>query len=125
MEDTGTVSDSAAPVPDRIGARRRRTAADWAGLAVLAVGVLITGILVGGFGPLLAISCTSCQDGVRSPLRFGDALIAVAWYVVPLTTLGTVVGMFFPRGGARVAGIGMGILAVSLFVMLILGQFAA
>lgn len=123
MENTGTDSDSVAPGPD--GLRPRRTADDWAWLAALTVGVLIIGAVVAVAGPLFAIACDSCQDGVSSPLLFGDVIFAVAWYVVPLTTLGTVVGMFLPRGGARVGGIGVGVLIMLLFAMLILAQFTA
>ncbi|GAA1727346.1 hypothetical protein [Streptomyces yatensis] len=125
MENTTTAADGAASDgaagPDRRGAPRRRTAAGWAGLVVLAVVVLVLGVLVGLVGPLFAIACDSCPDGVRGPQRFGDALIATARYVVPLATLGTIVGMFHPRGGARVGGIGLAALVMLLFLMLALG----
>ncbi|MFT9471802.1 hypothetical protein [Streptomyces sp. 11-1-2] len=124
MENTGTASDGAAG-PDRRGAPRRRTAAGWAGLIVLAVGVLVLGLFVGLVGPLLAIACGSCPDGVRGPQRFGDALIAITRYAVPFATLGTVMGMFHPRGGARVGGIGLGALVMLLILMLALGQSTA
>lgn len=125
MEDTPAVSVSAAPGPDRSGARRRPTAADFALRAALAMGVLVAGFLVGVFGPLLAIACDSCQDGVRDPLRFDGALIAVAYYAVPFTALGTAVGVFLPRRGLRVGGIGLGALLVLLLAMLVLGRFPA
>jgi len=120
MEDTRDVSASAAPGPDRLN-----TAADWAWRTVLAVGVLVVGAFVGVIGPLLAIACDSCQDGIREPLRFDDALIVIAYYVVPLTTLVTVVGVFLPRRGLRAGGIGLGALLVLLVAMLLLGRFTA
>ncbi|MGD1219925.1 hypothetical protein AB9Q10_16015 [Streptomyces krungchingensis] len=94
----------------------RRTPAAWAGLTALALLVLLTGALVGVFGPLLAIACEACQDGVRTP-RHGDALVAVAQGAVPLVTLGTVLGTFLPRGGAKAGGAGLGVLVLLLVVM--------
>jgi len=116
MENTASTLDTA-----DFDAEPRRTAADWAGLTVLALLVLFTGGFVGMLGPLLAIACEACQDGVRTP-HFGDALFAVARYAVPFATLGTVVGIFVPKGGARVGGIGLGVLVVLLVAMLVLGQ---
>ncbi|MFI9240519.1 hypothetical protein [Streptomyces sp. NPDC053079] len=123
MENTGTASVSAPG--RRPGHRPRRTAADWVGLAVLAVAVLVAGAFVGVLGPLFAIACDSCQDGIRGPLRFGDELMAVAANAVPLATLATVAGIFHPRGGARAGGIGLGALTLLLVVMLSLGRFTA
>ncbi|MER8161651.1 hypothetical protein [Streptomyces sp. NPDC094472] len=129
MENTGTAADGAAfdraAGPDRRGVPRRRTAAGWAGLVALAVGVLVLGVFVGLVGPLFAIACDSCPDGVRGPQRFGDALIGITRYAVPFATVGTIMGMFHPRGGARVAGIGLGALVMLLFLMLALGQSTA
>lgn len=126
MENTSTASAPAAPAPGRRpGHRPRRTAADWAWLAVLAVVVLVVGAFVGVLGPLFAIACDSCQDGIRGPLRFGDELMAVAVNAVPLATLATVVGIFHPRGGARAGGIGLGVLTSLLVLMLSLGRFTA
>ncbi|MFF4352046.1 hypothetical protein [Streptomyces sp. NPDC001530] len=116
MENTGVTFDSA-----EIGAEPRRTPVEWVGLTALAMLVLVAGGFVGMFGPLLAIACGTCQDGVRTP-GSGDALIVVAQYAVPLTTLGSVVGIFLPRGGARVGGIGLGVLMVLFVAMLVLGQ---
>ncbi|MEU1672493.1 hypothetical protein ABZ752_10740 [Streptomyces roseifaciens] len=129
MENTSTTSDTRAsasapaPAPSRPGALRRRTAGDWVWLVVVAVVVLVVGAFVGVVGPLLAISCASCQDGVRGSLRFGGEM-AVAWGTVPLVTLGTVIGIFVPRGGARVGAYGLGALVVLFTGMLILGQYA-
>ncbi|MGK5629921.1 hypothetical protein [Streptomyces sp. URMC 123] len=106
--------------PERDGGRRR-TALERVGLVALAVVVLLAGVVTGLIGPLLAISCPSCADGVRSPL-FGDALIAVCWYVVPLVTVGTVAAMFLLRNGARAGRIGLGVLAALFFVELALGR---
>lgn len=127
MDNNGTVSASPAEPggafsPAQLAGPDRRSAADWAGLVLLAVAVLVSGVLVGVLGPLFAIACESCQDGVRSPLRFGDALLA-AQGAVPLTVLGTVVGIFMPRGGARAGGIGLAALAMLLMLMVVLGQF--
>ncbi|QLE70571.1 hypothetical protein FGW37_02180 [Streptomyces rectiverticillatus] len=127
MENTATASDTPAPgpsrpAPNRPGVPPRRTAGDWIWLTVVAVAVLALGAFVGVLGPLLAIACDSCQDGVRGPLRFGGG-IAVAWGAVPLVTLGTVTGIFLPRGGARVGAYGLGALVVLLTAMLILGQY--
>ncbi|MFF8590344.1 hypothetical protein ACF061_02680 [Streptomyces sp. NPDC015220] len=104
---------------------RKRTTADYLGLTALALFVLLSGLVVGGLGPLLAIACDTCQDGVRGPLRFYDALTAVDRVGVPLVTLGTVAGLFHPRGGARAGGIGLGLLAVLFCAMLALGQLTA
>jgi hypothetical protein len=124
VDQTRGIPDSA-PDPIRSTKRGRRTAAGWAGLVLLALVVLVTGAVVGLLGPLLAIACASCQDAIRSPLRFGDALIVIAHDAVPIITVATVAGIFLPRGGARVGGIGLGILVLLFIVMLILGQFPA
>jgi hypothetical protein len=99
-----------------------RTAIEWIGLAALAVTVLIAGAFVGLLGPLLAVSCSGCQDGIRSPLRFEEALIAVAFVAVPLTSLGTVVGIFAARRGALAGGIGLCALVLLFVAQQILGQ---
>ncbi|MGY1455260.1 hypothetical protein [Streptomyces sp. SS8] len=121
MENTDTVSSSSSPALGRPG----RTAADWAASAGLAVVVLVTGFLTGVIGPLIAIACGSCQDGVRGPLRFDGALIAVAQYAVPLVTLGTLAGVLASRRYGRVAGAGLGVLAALLVTMPALGRFTA
>ncbi|WP_431984206.1 hypothetical protein [Streptomyces qinglanensis] len=116
-------ADSAAgPAAER---PRPRTAAEWAGLVLLAAAVLIFGAMVFVLGPLLAISCSACQDGVRGPLRFGTALTVTDSVGVPLTTLGTLVAMFAVRRGAQAAGIGLGVLLLLLLVQLALGQITA
>ncbi|MFI2639939.1 hypothetical protein [Streptomyces sp. NPDC018610] len=122
MENTAHTATGPSPLPRP---SRSRTAADHAGLAVLAVFVLLAGFVVGAVGPLLAIACDACQDGVRGPLRFFDALMAVDRVGVPLVTVGTLVGLFLPRGGARVGGIGLGLLGVLFCAMLVLGQMTA
>jgi hypothetical protein len=53
--------------------------------------------------------------------EFANALVLVAWFGVPLTTLTTVAGIF-PPGGARAGGIGLGVLAVLVVTLLALGQ---
>lgn len=121
METTGTAPQPAPPAPGRPGERACRAA----GRALLVMGVLGVGALVGVLGPLFAISCASCQDGVRSPARFDGALVALAVWGVPLATLGTVVGILVPRGGIRAAGAGLGVLMLLLFTMLVLGQYPA
>lgn len=98
------------------------TAWAWLGRVLLALVVLVTGAYVGVFGPLLAISCEACQDGIRSPLRFWELLLAVQ-LAVPVATLATLVGVFLPRGGARAGGIGLAVLGGLLILMLVLGQF--
>ncbi|WP_326698107.1 hypothetical protein OG909_12620 [Streptomyces sp. NBC_01754] len=120
MENNGTARESTPPDAAPSAVPERRSFADWAWLAFLALLMLVTGLFVAALGPLLAIACSSCQDGVRDPAHF-DVLAAVAWYGVPLTVLGSVVGMFFRRGGTRAAAIGFGVLAVLLVVILALG----
>ncbi|MFD7707740.1 hypothetical protein ACFV6E_18075 [Streptomyces sp. NPDC059785] len=113
MENTGTAS--ASPVP---AATARRSAAQWAGLAVLAIVVLLTGAFVYVFGPLLAISCGSCQDGVRDVgAGAGTVLLALARFGVPLTVLGAIGAMAHSRGGARAGAIGLGVLVALLIAM--------
>ncbi|KAF4405401.1 MULTISPECIES: hypothetical protein [Streptomyces] len=103
--------------------RGGRNAADRAGLAALALLVLGTGAFVGLLGPLLAIACSSCQDGVRSPLVFGEAIVVIARAVLPLAVLGTLVAIFHPRGGARAGGTGLLVLVLIFVLMLFLGRF--
>lgn len=122
MDNSGNAADSPASL-EPAGLRPRRTVADWGWLAVLAMGVLAAGFVVGVIGPLFAIACDTCQDGVRNP-RFVKVLITLAWYVVPATTLGTVVGIFLPRGGARAGVIGLGALMVLLIAMVFIGRVA-
>ncbi|MBO8202827.1 hypothetical protein JW613_31800 [Streptomyces smyrnaeus] len=121
--DMSGAAAASGPADGGGAAGQRRTAAEWAGLALLAVVVLLFGAFVHVFGPLLAISCSSCQDGVRSPLRFGEALFAVSAVAVPLTTLGTVVALFAARRGARAGGIGLCALLLLLLAEQLLGQF--
>ncbi|MET9863340.1 hypothetical protein ABZY93_29375 [Streptomyces smyrnaeus] len=120
--DMSGAADASGPEHGGGAARQRRTAAEWAGLALLAVVVLVLGAFVHVLGPLLAISCSGCQDGIRSPLRFGEALFAVSAVAVPLTTLGTVVALFAARRGARAGGIGLCALLLLLLVEQLLGQ---
>ncbi|MFE0761090.1 hypothetical protein [Streptomyces smyrnaeus] len=129
-EEAAAPTDGADAAADMSGAAdgggtagQRRTLTEWAGLALLAVVVLLFGAFVHVFGPLLAISCSSCQDGVRSPLRFGEALFAVSAVAVPLTTLGTVVALFAARRAARASGIGLCALLLLLLAEQLLGQF--
>ncbi|AXK35610.1 hypothetical protein DVA86_26200 [Streptomyces armeniacus] len=84
----------------------------------------MTGVVVGLLGPLLAIACETCEDGVRNP-RFGDTLITVAQLAVPLTTLAAGAGTFLPRQGVRVGLAGLGTLILLLITMLALGEVAA
>lgn len=121
---SGTVRPVLPPVA-RTAALVERTAAEWLGLVALALFVLLVGAVVGVVGPLLSIACDACQDGVRGPLRFAAALVAPARFGVPLVTLGTVVGVFHPRGGARAGGIGLGLLGVLLCAILALGRITA
>ena len=125
MKNNGTAFDPAGLDAADFDGRDRRTIGDWAWLAFLAVLVMFIGFFVGTFGPLLAIACSSCEDGVRGSLRFSRTFFAVAWYAVPLTTLGTMVGLFFPRGGTRVAVLGLGALALLMVVLMTLGQFGS
>ncbi|MFG2208550.1 hypothetical protein [Streptomyces sp. NPDC048638] len=147
MENPGTVSDPAAPDPDpgadpgrhqppgpdgspaqvpapaRQRVTNRRTAADWTWQLVLAMAVLAAGVLTGTTGPLMALACDTCQDGIRGPLPFGEVLNDIARYAVPLTTLGTIFGIFLSRHAARAGGIGLGVLAALLIAMTALGRF--
>ncbi|MGW9171333.1 hypothetical protein [Streptomyces decoyicus] len=83
----------------------------------------VVGFFEAGLGPLFAIACDSCRDGVRSP-HLSSLLMAVAWYGVPLTAIGTVVGIYLPRGGGRAGAIGLGVLAALMCVMVFIGQLA-
>ncbi|MEU9482564.1 hypothetical protein AB0D83_02665 [Streptomyces decoyicus] len=123
MENNSTTSHSGSDIPDGSGDRPRRAAADWGWLTVLALGVLVVGFFEAVLGPLFAIACDSCRDGVRNP-HLSYLLIAVAWYGVPLTAIGTVVGIYLPRGGGRAGAIGLGVLAALMFVMVIIGRLA-
>ncbi|MFI8854043.1 hypothetical protein ACIGW3_28140 [Streptomyces sp. NPDC053499] len=106
-------------------AEHRRTSAEWLGLICLAGLVLLFGAFVYVFGPLLAISCTDCQDGVRGPLKFEGALLAVAFYAVPLATLGSLIALFTSRRGARAGAIGLGALLLLLLTEQLLGGITA
>jgi hypothetical protein len=106
------------------GEPHRLSVGDWVWLAFLAVLVMAFGLFVAVLGPLFAIACDTCQDGVRNP-RFIGALTVLAWCVVPLTTVGTAVGLFLPRVGTRVGWIGTGMLFVLLVAILVLGQTPA
>ncbi|MFE5137739.1 hypothetical protein ACFRDV_08670 [Streptomyces fagopyri] len=108
MTDTGTT-------------RPRRTPSEWAALSVLAILVLITGGIVATLGPLLAVACDTCPDGVRAT-DSADTLVLVARTGVPLVTAATVAGILLPRGGAKAAGTGLGVLAVLMVTLLVLGR---
>ncbi|MFF0788218.1 hypothetical protein [Streptomyces spiralis] len=122
---SGTTPHTASGATGSARAPLARTAAEWLGLVTLALFVLLVGDVVMVVGPLFSIACDACQDGVRGPLRFGGALIVLARVGVPLVTLGTVAGVFHPRGGARAGGIGLGLLGVLLCAMAALGQITA
>ncbi|GAA2231384.1 hypothetical protein GCM10010232_17380 [Streptomyces amakusaensis] len=83
---------------------------------------MVFGGLVWLVGPLLAIACDSCQDGVRGSVRFIGTLTAIARYGVPLATLVTVLGIFTARRGGRAGFIGLAVLTVLLVLMLVLGR---
>lgn len=123
MKNTGADSRSVPLDLENFGDRRWQVLADAAWSAFLAAGVLVVGLLVGGLGPLVALACDSCQDGIRGQLRFQGAFFAVAWFAVPLTAVGTAVGVFFPRGGTRMAVIGTGVLLLLQLVMMVLGRY--
>ncbi|MFG2474131.1 hypothetical protein [Streptomyces fagopyri] len=101
--------------------RPRRTPSEWAALTFLALLVLITGVIVATLGPLLAVACDTCQDGVRAT-DSADTLVLVARTGVPLVTTATVAGIFLPRGGAKAGGIGLGVLMVLMVILLALGR---
>lgn len=125
MKNTVTDFDPADLDLEHFGNRRWQLVAEWAWAALLAAGVLVIGLFVAVIGPLFALACDSCQDGLRGQLRFQGAFFAVAWFAVPLTAVGTAVAIFFPRGGTRAAFIGVGVLAMLQLVMMTLGQDAA
>ncbi|MDI3417990.1 hypothetical protein [Streptomyces luteolus] len=81
------------------------------------------GFAVKLFGPLLAIACDSCQDGVRT-LRFGGAIEILSDYVVPVVTLVTAVAFLAPDDGVKAGVIGLAILGALFFVMVALGHAA-
>ncbi|MGW3846415.1 hypothetical protein [Streptomyces fagopyri] len=108
MADTGTT-------------RPRRTPSEWAALTFLAILVLVTGAVVATLGPLLAVACDTCPDGVRAT-DSADTLVLVARTGVPLATAATVAGIFLPRGGAKAGGTGLGVLVVLMVSLLVLGR---
>ncbi|MBO8187954.1 hypothetical protein [Streptomyces spirodelae] len=134
LDGPGVSEEGSDPTPEhrrtsaehrRSSAEHRRSSAEWLGLICLAGLVLLFGAFVYVFGPLLAISCTDCQDGVRGPLRFGGALLAVASYAVPLVTLGSLIALFTSRRGARAGAIGLGVLLLLLLTEQLLGGITA
>ncbi|QKW50676.1 hypothetical protein [Streptomyces buecherae] len=127
MENTGTApaSASASATEPAAGDQRARAAARGLGLAVLVAAVLVSGVFITFLGPFFAIACDTCEDGVRGTLAYGDALIAVARYGVPLATFATLAGMVASRRPGRVGGFGLGA-QWSLFVVVVaLGQLPA
>ncbi|CAM3182428.1 hypothetical protein ACH4LN_19775 [Streptomyces albus] len=114
-----SVPAPAAPASGAGGtAGRRRTPVEWLGRAALACAALLLGAFLWVFGPLLAISCSSCQDGVRAPSVFVEGLLVVVVGGVPMIALGTVIAVFAARRGARAGGIGLGALALLTLVLL-------
>ncbi|MFI2027275.1 hypothetical protein [Streptomyces buecherae] len=130
MENTGTApapasASASATEPAGGDDQRARAAARGLGLAVLVAAVLVSGVFITFLGPLFAIACDTCEDGVRGTLAYGDALIAVARYGVPLATFATLAGMVASRRPGRVGGFGLGA-QWSLFVVVVaLGQLPA
>ncbi|MGW7349669.1 hypothetical protein [Streptomyces sp. NPDC054784] len=122
MENDTTAHGPADPALDLPAAAGERSAADLAGLVLLALVVVLAGLVVGVLGPLAAVACDSCQDGVRSQLRFADTLLGVARFGVPVTVVLTVVAMFTARRGARAGGVGLGVLGLLLVLMMALGE---
>lgn len=125
--DTAPRSTAASEPTTEPGDRadHKLTAKSWLTLTLLPLTVLVTGAFVGLFGPLFAIACGSCQDGIRSPLRFDGLLLALAFGAVPLTTLASIVGIYLARRGARAGGIGLAVLGGLFLLMLFLGQFTS
>jgi hypothetical protein len=101
-----------------------RSFGDWVWWAFLAVLVLAVSFFATAVVSLFAISCSTCQDGVRD-LRFPGLLGFVAWYMVPATALGTAIGLLVPRGGAKAGWIGAGLLATLFVAILIIGHIPA
>ncbi|OEV03142.1 hypothetical protein [Streptomyces oceani] len=124
MDHIDGIPQTTATAPNGSAPQHRRSVADWLGLVLLSLLVLFVGGFTGVLGPLFAISCESCQDGIRIPL-FDEVLLLIAFVLVPLTTFVSVVATFLPRGGARAGGIGLGTLLVLFVVMLAIGQIPA
>ncbi|MZD05319.1 hypothetical protein GTW43_09520 [Streptomyces sp. SID5785] len=124
MSETDTTRDSALPEVSQADEPLRPALGDWAWRAFFALLVLLFGVFVGGIAPWFSLSCGTCQDGMRDA-RFITALTVVAWYVVPLVTVGTAAGLFLPRAGVRIGWTGTGLVAALLFVIMVLGRIPA
>lgn len=85
---------------------------------LLGVALVLVGAFVALLGPLLAVACTDCLDGVRGPLRFPVALLTLAHYVVPLVTVGGLVVMSRSRRRVRAGAVSLcAVLVLALAVM--------
>ncbi|MDI3421747.1 hypothetical protein [Streptomyces luteolus] len=116
------VPDGAAPTETE--ASDNEVAVDMVARVMLAVLTLGFGFAVKLFGPLLAIACDSCQDGVRT-MRFAGVIEFLSGYVLLPVTLAAAVAFLIPDGGVKAGAIGLCVLGMLFFVMLALGQVAA
>jgi hypothetical protein len=124
MDNTGIQLDTDLPAGSADVGPHPHSWAGHAFRAFLALLVAAFGGIIAVLVPLLAIDCGTCEDGVRNP-RYVETLAALAWYVVPATTLATIVVLFLPRRGMRLGAVGAGVLVVLLVLVLSLGQIPA
>jgi uncharacterized BrkB/YihY/UPF0761 family membrane protein len=97
---------------------------DWGFRIFCALLVLGFGLVSSVLVPLLSLSCSTCQDGIRSP-RFVPAMMALAQFAVPAAVIGTAVGILVPRLDRRVAWISGGVLGALLAAVFVLGRVPA
>ncbi|MEK8143755.1 hypothetical protein NKH18_22315 [Streptomyces sp. M10(2022)] len=124
MKDTAAASDSADPDLELLRSPYLSTIADWAWRVFLAVGVLIIGLVAATLGPLFAVACDTCQDGVHGELRFkarsspspGTGCHSPLWRRRSPSS---------SPGGTRAALIGIGVMALLLLVLMALGEYGA
>ncbi|MER6914160.1 hypothetical protein ABT354_21000 [Streptomyces sp. NPDC000594] len=95
--------------------------ADTALRMFLAGAVLLAGLAVFLIGPLLAVACGSCQDGVRS-VRLEGVLLAIRDFAVPITVITTLIGVFAARHGGRAGCAGLGALGLLLAAMVLVAR---
>ena len=122
--DTPPTAPPSTATPERADNAPHRTSGGAAGRALLAVLVLLVGAVVALVGPLLAVACAACQDGVRAA-RFGELTLVLAHYGAPLVALVTALGVVAARRGVRAGALGLGAQAVLFLLLVLLGSVPA